>query len=596
MRSRRAVLVLLTCFAVNLSARPPETAKKPDPTKGPLEEVPLFRLGDPRTGKTLDLKGAKDAKGFVVVFLGTQGPINNEYIPELNRIDKEYAPRGIRVVGVNANKQDAPAAVAEHAKKFAARFPIVKDPRNEVADTFGARRTPEAFLLSPTGKILYRGRIDDQFGTEHRRPGKPTRRDLVAALDELLAGKPISTPRTEAAGCVIGRTKKPSADAKVTYAKHVSRILQKNCVDCHRAGQIGPMSLLTYDDASAWAETIREVIDDGRMPPWHADPRHGQWRNERILSADDKATIRAWVEAGTPRGDDADLPSPRVFPKDWQIGKPDAVFTMPRDYDVPAEMPKDGVPYQYFSVKPGYTEDRWIERAEVRVGAAEVVHHVIVFIVPAGQYLRMDAPGAALVGSAPGEMPMVLEPGYAKKLPAGARLIFQMHYTPNGRPQKDRTSVGLVFAKTPPKHHVLTKPIHNSWFFTRVTSIPAGAENFPMVATAKFAHDIQILGFLPHMHLRGKDFLYEAVAPDGKKETLLSVPKFNFHWQSVYRPVKPVLMAKGTTLRCLAHFDNSAKNPQNPDPKADVTWGDQTWEEMMIGWVDYVEMADTKAK
>ena len=591
MYSRRAGLVMLALFAVSLSAKAPEGTKRSDPTKG-TREVPLFRLGDPRTGKTIDLKGMKDAKGFVVVFLGTQCPINNEYIPELNRIEKDYAPKGIRLVGVNANKQDAPATVAEYAKKYAAGFPIVKDPRNEVADTFGARRTPEAFLLSPTGEILYQGRIDDQFGVDYRRPGRPTRRDLVAALDELLDGKPISTPRTEAAGCFIGRAKKPSAEGKVTFTKDISRILQKNCQDCHRPGQIGPMSLVGYDDVSAWAETIREVVDDGRMPPWYADPRHGKWANGRVLSKDDKAAIRAWVAAGAPRGDEADMPAPRAFPRDWQIGKPDIVYTMPSEFDVPAETPKAGIPYKYFSVQPDFTEDRWIERAEAKAGAPEVVHHILIFIVPAGQSLRMDAPGGVLTGMAPGDMPMVLEPGYAKKLPAGARLVFQMHYTPNGRAQKDRSSVGLVFAKGPPKHRVLTKPIHNSWFYSGVTSIPPDAENFSIVAKATFAHDVQILGLLPHMHLRGKDFVYEAVRPDGKKETILSVPKFNFNWQSVYRPEKPIRLAKGTTLRCEAHFDNSAKNPQNPDPKKRLYWGDQTWEEMMIGWIDYVEVKE----
>ena len=349
------------------------------------------------------------------------------------------------------------------------------------------------------------------------------------------------------------------------------------------------MSLLGYEDASAWAETIREVIDDGRMPPWYADPRHGKWANERILSEDDKETIRAWVEAGAPRGDEADAPAPRVFPRDWQIGKPDVVYTMPVEFDVPAETPKGGIPYKYFSVKPDFTEDRWVERAEARAGANEVVHHIIIFIVPAGQSLRMDAPGGVLTGLAPGDMPMILEPGYAKKLPVGARLVFQMHYTPNGRAQKDRSSVGLVFAEKPPKHRVLTKPIHNSWFYNRITAIPAGADHFPIVASETFRHDVQLLGLMPHMHLRGKDFLYEAIGPDGKKETLLSVPKFNFNWQSVYRPREPIRLAKGTTLRCLAHFDNSTKNPQNPDPKQRITWGDQTWEEMMIGWIDYVE-------
>jgi hypothetical protein len=215
------------------------------------------------------------------------------------------------------------------------------------------------------------------------------------------------------------------------------------------------------------------------------------------------------------------------------------------------------------------------------------VHHIILFVVPKGEMFRPDGPSMVLVGQAPGDMPLMLEPGLAKKIPAGAKLIFQMHYTPNGKAQTDTSSVGLIFAKQPPKHRVLTKPVMNRAFTTRLVSIPAGADNHPLEASHTFKEGVRIVGFMPHMHLRGKDFVYEAVAADGKKETLLSVPRYNFNWQSVYRAKTPVPLAKGTTLRCLAHFDNSDKNPSNPDSSKRVFWGDQTWEEMMIGWIDY---------
>jgi hypothetical protein len=351
------------------------------------------------------------------------------------------------------------------------------------------------------------------------------------------------------------------------------------------------MALLTYDDAAAWSETIREVIGEGRMPPWYADPRHGKWSNDRSLPKHERAALLAWLDGGLARGDDRDLPPPRTFSSDWVIGKPDAVFTMPKPYAVPAEAPKGGVPYRYFSVPTNFKEDRWVERAEARPGAPEVVHHIVVFIAPPGKIFNPDHPGAVLCGQAPGELPMIQQPGLAKKIPAGSRLIFQMHYTPSGRAQPDRSCVGLVFAKGPPKHRVLTKPVHNGWFMGRWIRIPPGADNYQIEALHTFAQDSHLTGFMPHMHLRGKDFRYEAHYPDGRKEVLLSVPRYNFNWQTVYRCARPLPMPKGTRLRCVAHFDNSAKNPSNPDPTRSVTWGDQTWEEMMIGWIDYFEDA-----
>jgi hypothetical protein len=260
---------------------------------------------------------------------------------------------------------------------------------------------------------------------------------------------------------------------------------------------------------------------------------------------------------------------------------------MPQPFAVPAETPKGGVPYKYFLAPTNFKEDRWVVRAEAKADATAVVHHMLIFVLPPGQVFNPDNPGQTLCGMAPGDMPMVLRDGFAKKIPAGSRLLFQMHYTPDGKPHTDRSSVGLVFAKAPPKHRVLTKPVTNDAFFFRFIKIPPGAEDFKIVAEFTFRRDGHVLALMPHMHLRGKSFRYEAVYPGGKTETLLSVPRFNFNWQSVYRFADPPRMPKGTKLRCTAVFDNSAKNPHNPDPKQVVTWGDQTWEEMMVGWMDY---------
>jgi peroxiredoxin len=550
-----------------------------------------FSLSDPRDQKTIRFSELKEKKAIVVVFLGTQCPINTAFLPVLARLNGKFAPQGVQFLGINSNSQDTPTAVAEHAKKNELTFPVLKDPGNVVADQFGAERNPEVFVLDPAGHILYRGRIDDQFGIGYQRPGKPTREDLASAIDEMLAGKAVSVASTPVAGCKIGRVAKLSEAGTVTFSKHVAPILQKNCQECHRPGQIGPMSLISYKDAVSWAETIREVVDEGRMPPWFADPKHGKFSNDRRLQSDEKKTLLAWLDGGMPEGDRKDLPSPRQFTEGWIIGKPDLILKLPQPFDVPAETPKGGVPYKFVAVDPGFKEDKWVYRAEAKPDAVSVVHHIIVFILPPGQRYNPDNPGQTLSGFAPGEMPMMGVEGMGKLIPAGSRLLFQMHYTPDGKPHRDQSMLGLIFAKEPPKHRILTKPIHNLAFITKIIRIPAGAENFEMEGTYTFDRDCHILSFMPHMHLRGKDFRYEAIYPDGKKETLLSVPRYNFNWQTLYRLAEPKAVPKGTRIHCVAHFDNSTKNPHNPDPTHEVLWGDQTWEEMMLGWMDYYQDA-----
>lgn len=548
-------------------------------------QVSDFALRDTQ-GQTVALAGLKDRKAIVVIFLGTECPINNAFLPHLAKLHARYAPHGVQFLGVNANLQDTAAQVAEHARRYEIPFPVLKDDQQTVANLLDARRTPEAVVLDANRVVRYRGRIDDQFGLTYRRPGKPTRHDLAEALDEVLAGKPVSVPTTEVAGCLIHRPTAATAGGGVTFTREVARILQNNCQECHRKGQIGPMSLVSYEDTTAWSDMIREVLQDGRMPPWHADPRYGKFANDRRLPAADKETLLAWIAQGCPRGDPKDLPPPRTWNDTWAIGKPDVIFTMEEEYAVPAETPKRGIPYQYFYIKTNFTEDRWIERAQARPGNNEVVHHIVVFIVPPGlKFIPKLGNAPVLCGTAPGDMPLILKPGLAKKVPAGSQLVMQMHYTPNGRAQKDRSSIGIVFAKEPPQRRVHTFPIAVPPPLLR---IPAHADNHKVESSYTFQADGYALSFMPHMHLRGKDFLIEAITPDGKKETILSVPRFDFNWQSVYRLAEPLRVTKGTVIHCVAHFDNSAKNPNNPDPSQPVYWGDQTWEEMMIGWMDYI--------
>lgn len=376
---------------------------------------------------------------------------------------------------------------------------------------------------------------------------------------------------------VSGPTVTTTGENNVTFTKDVAPIFYKNCTGCHRPGEIAPMSLLTYNDARPWAKSIREKVANREMPPWHADPKHGEWRNDRRISQEAINTILAWVNNGAREGDPKDLPPMPEYTPGWRIGKPDQTFSAP-EQSVPAE---GVVAYQYLTVPTNIKEDRWITSAEVRSSAGAVVHHVIVFVQEPGATSRLQA--KLLVGFAPGEDPAVFRPGYGRKIPAGSNLLFQIHYTPNGTPAKDVTTVGLIYAKSPIQHTVLTRPVLQTAF-----EIPAGHPNYEVKSSFTFNESAHLYSFMPHMHLRGKDFEYKAVFPDGTSRILLSVPRYDFSWQTYYVLKDPIAVPKGTRIECVAHFDNSTNNKYNPDPTKAVKWGDQTWEEMMIGWMSFV--------
>lgn len=371
----------------------------------------------------------------------------------------------------------------------------------------------------------------------------------------------------------------------VTFSKDVAPIFNAKCTECHRPGEVAPFSTLTYKEVRPWAKSIKEKVLDKTMPPWHADPNHGSFRNDRSLSKTEIDTIVSWVDGGAKEGDPKDLPPTPKFYEGWTIGKPDQTFSIPEQTFVEAGVEK----YRYVQVDTNFKEDRWIQAAEIRSTGRSAVHHVIVFVNAPGSAGTED--GSLLAGVAPGEQPSVFPVGYGKKIPAGSKLTFQLHYTPNGKDTKDISTLGVIFAKETPKNEIKTRPVMNPRFV-----IPAGADNHEVKSAYTFKEDVRITSYMPHMHLRGKDFQIKAVYPDGSSKILLNVPKYDFAWQSYYIPTDPVVIPKGTRIECTAHYDNSAKNKFNPDPTKDVKWGDQTWEEMMIGWLSYYyETPQTKS-
>jgi hypothetical protein len=370
---------------------------------------------------------------------------------------------------------------------------------------------------------------------------------------------------------------------EVTFTKDIAPIFYKNCSECHRPGEIAPFSLMTYKEARPWGKSIREKVADGTMPPWHADPAHGKFKNDRRLPQQEKDAIIGWVDGGMKEGQAKDLPPAPKFEIGWNIGKPDVVLTA-REYEVPAE---GTINYQYFLIPTNFKEDKWIQAAEIRPGNRNVVHHVIAFVAEMGEMARGKGPLSrdgiqGLVGFAPGEAAISLPDGQGKLVKAGSILVLQVHYTTNGTAQKDKTSVGLIFSKKP-----VQKIMAGGSAMNRAFLIPAGEGNHQVVSRYVFKQDSHITDLMPHMHLRGKDFQYSLIYPDGTSKILLSVPKWDFNWQTRYELAEPVAAPKGSRIECVAHFDNSTKNKWNPDATKNVRWGQQTWEEMMIGFVGF---------
>ena len=369
-----------------------------------------------------------------------------------------------------------------------------------------------------------------------------------------------------------------AAEATPTFAKDVAPILYKNCVECHRPTMFAPMSLVTYQDARPYAKVMKQRVVARQMPPWNADPAIGHFKNDPRLTDQEVDTIARWADNGAPKGDDNDMPKMPVFAEGWTIGKPDAVFAMAEPFRIPAN---GAVEYQYIRIPVNLDEDRWIQAIEIKPGARAQVHHVIAYMQPSGEPISDSGVlGPTNIGGVtPNKPGMVFPEGVARLLRGKHDIILQMHYTTNGKEAVDRTEVGLIFAKQPPAKVAAGGLVINPRFI-----IPANDGNYEVRGQNVLMADTLLTAMTPHMHVRGKDMTYIAHYPDGRDETLLSVPKYDFNWQITYELSEPKVLPKGTRIEVIAHFDNSANNKFNPDPAQSVRWGDQTWEEMMIGF------------
>lgn len=579
---RRSITFLCALALLGTSSLLAETK-----TKSSQDASHTFRLPTAQ-GKVVELTAEPESKATVVCFLGAECPLARLYGPKLNEMQAAYAAQGVQFIGVNSNQQDSLEDVKQYVKRYEISFPMAKDYNNEVADRFHAVRTPEVFVLDQQLTVRYRGRIDNQYLPGISR-AETTTHDLKNALDQLLAGKPIEVSETKPNGCFIGRVKQNEVTTKLTFCKEVAGVLHRHCVECHRTGEIAPFSLTDYDEVRGWADTMLETIEDGRMPPWHASPKYGHYANARFMPEKDKEILREWVAGGMPYGDIKDLPELPRFREGWHLPRvPDVVYEMRKR---PFVVPKEGVvEYQYFVVDPGFKEDQWITGAQVLPGNRSVVHHAIVFIRPPD---GADFRGIGwLTAYVPGQRINVLPPGRARKVPAGSKLVFQMHYTPTGSVAEDISKIGLIFGKDEEISHEVFTLIGIDQEF----EIPPHASDFPVSAKVRrIPPHAELLAIAPHMHLRGKSFRL-FTKQDKKKEILLDVPNYDFNWQHIYELSKPMSLDTVDGLEFTVKFDNSKDNPFNPDPNEYVTWGDQTWEEMAIAFFEVAEPRKQKSQ
>ncbi len=534
-------------------------------TAGAVPERVTLRPMKGPDGQAVDLRAPKNG-ATAIVFYSSECPISNAYSPTLNRLLSALPPGRVRIVGVCVDPDLSDADIATHAKDFGLKYPVVRDPSGSLSARIGATVTPEVFVIDDQGRIRYHGRIDDQFAGRQKPNANPAANELQDALVAVLDGREPAVKHVDAVGCPIPEPVKPKAVP--TYAKEVSRILQKNCQECHRKGQVGPFALENYEQARKRAQDIASVVEDRAMPPWKPVPGIGpKFKHDRSLAASDIARLVAWAAGGAPEGDKADLPPPLTFTDEWALGTPDLVITPAEDFNIPAE---GADIYRCFVVPTNLPDDVFISAIEYRPGNRQVVHHMLSYVDVKGEARKRDekdpGPGYAcfsgpeveihgdLGGWAPGNEPSRLPDGIGRSLPKGADVIMQLHYHPSGKPETDRSRIGLHFSRKPIK-----QILHwNAAINIDGLKLPPGESNIEIKAAWPVPVDLQAHGVTPHMHMLGRDMLMSVSFPDGTTRDLVKIDDWDFGWQNTYFFDKPLDLPKGSVVRVVAHYDNTS--------------------------------------
>jgi peroxiredoxin len=544
----------------------------------PGREVPDFAMLDQK-GRFHELRRT-DAKVVMLYFTANGCPVARKTVPALKKLQEQFAEAGVRIWMVNSNPGDDRESIKEEAQEFkTGTLPTLLDETQGVAAVLNVRRTGTAVCIETTGwTVFYQGAVNDQYVEGAEKP-VPTENFVAEALNNFLTGKPIEKPRTTAHGCLITIQNKP-----ISYAKDVAPILHAKCFHCHSPGNIGPIKMTSYKKVAGVADMIQEVVLARRMPPWHADRRHGTFQNDFSLSVDEARTLLRWIEAGAQRDEspESDLLESAVPPSQgWRLGEPDTIVSLPKVEEIPATGIQE---YRHIRVAAPFAEDVWVKGVVAKPDNARVVHHIIVRVREKGQ--KEDRQNDAfLIGWAPGSPEMYFPEGTGKRIKKGSTLEFEMHYTASGKPEKDQSRIGIYLHKEKPAMVLKTQAAYNLDF-----EISPGEGSESAAATYVFKKEGLLFDMSPHMHLRGSWFKFEALYPSGEREVLLSVPHYDFKWQHNYRLKEPKRMPAGTWILCSGGFDNSRQNPNNPNSKIPVHWGDQSFEEMFIGFMDVAEI------
>jgi peroxiredoxin len=580
----------------------PSRADKPEDVDKLNKKIEPFTAED-AAGKAWSLSSLKDKKAVVVVFLSFDCPVSNSYATTLTDLHKKQADKGVGFVGVVSGHDLTPAEIAKQAGEYKLPFPVLRDAKFQAADLLKAKVSPEAFVLDHNHVLRYRGRIDNAYSARLKRNPRTTAHDLDNAITDLLSGKDVRTPATRPIGCPIVRERVAKADGKVTYHRDVLPILQNHCQQCHRPGEVGPFSLMTYRQAVNWAQDIKDYTHERKMPPWKP-VEGGPFINERKLTDKELATIAAWVNDGMPEGDPKHAREPKTFTRGWQLGTPDLILTMPDEMTVG---PAGKDIFRCVVLPTGLTEDKHVVAVEVRPTNNRIVHHSLNFFDTTGQGRALEkkererkknpdeqdhGPGysvgmgigfnsvqgkvGGVGGWAPGQRARFLPDGYGWPLPKGSDLILQIHYHRNGKEEKDKTSIGLYFAKKPG-----IKPYKSAVIPGRFLVIPPNKEKHRVAGTIEALQDGELHSVMHHMHMLGRAAKITMTPPGGKAQTLLRIADWDYNWQETYWLRQPIAFKAGTKFDVEAFYDNTAKNPNNPfHPPTWVRFGDQTDNEM----------------
>jgi thiol-disulfide isomerase/thioredoxin len=518
-------------------------------------------------------------KAFVILFATLDCPIAQKYLPKLKALDEAYRDQGVQFLAINVGPSDDLREVAYQALTVDADFPFVKDFDGQSAAALGIRRAGGVAVLDGEKKLKYRGRVDNQFRLSGERPAAE-RDDLKLAIDDVLAGREVAVAETEIDGCLISFPKPQAPATPVTYNEHVLPLLQTHCQDCHHAGAPeAPFALASYQEAVDHAPMIAEVVTEQRMPPWYASREHGHFTNYRGMTAGERTLLADWVRGDCLQGDPTKAPAPRVFSEDkWKIGTPDLVLKTPVQ-----KIPASGyIDYRYIILPHRFEKDTWIQGAQILPENSKAMHHCNMAYVKVGE---KPSNQNFITGQVPGGDAMILDNNVGFMIPGNSVLVLQIHYVTTGQETTDQISVGLRHPREIIQKHLRHSQVTNLSF-----KIPPGNPHYKVGAVRELKHDVTGYGMFSHMHLRGEDMTFRALYPDGRDETLLVIPNYSFGWQQAYRwPLGKQKFPKGTKLEVFAHYDNSPFNPYNPDPKREVEEGQQTFQEMMYGFVFYTQ-------